>query len=209
MQIVLSSRKHIPLLKALGREYYPWQLRAAIRFWFTVRRIEKIAAKHQFVFSKRLLFWWAPEWTTWEKYYTPNSKLTPNSLILDAGAGEGETILFFYIHGYRNFRCVELDQSAFRVLQQNVAKLTDASFDLRNKTFGPDDLAGVVFAKVDVEGGEVALLHLARVDLPSEIVVETHNAAIEEQFRQHLPEIRCLTTVWGKDCKLWNWVKPS
>jgi len=195
------------VVRALRREYYPWQLLGAVSFWLAIRRLRRIATKHDFILTDDRVMWLAPEWEEWKKFYTPSLKLSSDSLILDAGAGEGETILLLYLRGFRNFRCVESDASAFNLLQRNVGRLPDASFDLRNKMFGIEDLNGVAFAKIDIEGGEIELLKLEKKNFPAEIVVEIHNPTIEKQFLEHLPRIRCLAKGSVPNCNLWSWVK--
>jgi len=128
----------------------------------------------------------ALEWPTWIKCYTPSLPFREDSLVLDAGAGEGETLLFFYMLGFRRFRCVELNPARFRFLERNTQSLRDVHCELENRPFEASDVIGVDFAKIDVEGGETELLKVSRVELPKEIVLETHSSQIADALRKHL-----------------------
>jgi hypothetical protein len=204
----LSSKKRIPLLVHFGREYYPWQLFKLLEVWSGCREISKQAESLGLEFSNERWRMIADEWDLWKRCYTPSiTSLSKDSLILDAGAGEGETVLFYYLLGFRNFHCVELDSTAFRTLKANVANFSGARFDLQNRKFQAEDVQGVEFAKIDVEGGEVELLH---ADLSSirEIVLETHGIEIERCLRGRLPEMTHQLN-WSDSIKMWRWVKKN
>jgi hypothetical protein len=163
-----------------------------------------------FEFSYERMYLLDVELESWKRYYLP-SKFVPSDdpLILDAGAGEGETVMFYYLLGFRRFRCVESDKLAFKRLSRNVAKLRDAKVHLFNRRFLAHDVHGVDFAKIDVEGGEVQLIEADKRKLPTEIVVETHSLAVQklllESFKlEHLMDYNTLNNV-----RIWRWVNPD
>jgi hypothetical protein len=131
------------------------------------------------------------------------------SLILDAGAGEGETVLFYHMLGFRNFRCVESDPVAFQRLRKNTANIPDSRFELICRPFQPQDVFDADFAKIDVDGGEIELLKVPIAMMPQEIRLEIHDLRVEREIRSHLPHMRQLPTPtsWPDDVKMWSWRK--
>jgi len=117
----------------------------------------------------------ASEIEIWNKYYLPVS--VHGKIVLDAGAGNGETALFYLRHGAKRVVAVEKDPTNFRLLQENTRNLgVEPIFD----SFNISQTEGVDFMKVDVEGGEACLLKLER--LPCASVIETHSRPLEQQF---------------------------
>jgi predicted methyltransferase len=84
--------------------------------------------------------------------------LGKNETVLDLGAGEGETAMFYLLHGARRMICVECDKRKFKVLKENRRRML--------KLF-PKAKIQLIFARVDkvksdIEGGE------------ENMVIETH-----------------------------------
>ena len=148
------------------------------------------------------------EWSTWLKHYKPSIKLSQNALLLDAGAGEGESVLFLYMLGFRCFRCIELDPFRFSRLERNIQQLPGVEFTLVNRAFQSSDLIAVDFAKVDVEGGENELLKVPLSRLPKEIVLETHGPRVARALRRHLTGMTHSVNL-GKHIDLWRFVNQS
>lgn len=128
------------------------------------------------------------EYDLWRKHYLPKTTASRDIRILDAGAGEGETIFFFTRMGYKDFIAVDVDCLATKRLQKNLPYL-QANIEIRTKPFSSSDLAKVQFAKIDIEGAERELLTL-KGRVPCEMVVEIHGRALlnafKLRFRQHL-----------------------
>jgi SAM-dependent methyltransferase len=203
MRLTRSSRRGIPLVVQQGFEYYPWQILSLLKRWSTSRHISKSGLR----FTKQRWRIIGLEWESWKRCYAPSDFILKNSLILDAGAGEGETALFYYLAGFRRFRCVESDPRAFMILARNAQCLGDAEFDLRNHPFVAEDTVKVDFAKIDVEGGEIELLKVEPRLLPQEIAVETHGTDVQRALRRHLLGMRLLGHMpWNKpDTLMWRW----
>lgn len=181
MQLKFSARFHIPVLVAFGREFYPWQLGDALGSVLMEIKLVRFYRK-----QLRSVSFTTERWSmirrefesVWKKHYLPSTHLRKTALILDAGAGEGETILFFASHGLRNIRAIEPDPQAYERMISNSAGLKVTGY---NRSFQLDDIFGVDFAKIDVEGGEVELLQLN--SLPCEIVAEIHGVSLFEEFK--------------------------
>lgn len=181
MNLKFSKRFHIPLLVACGREFYPWQLGESLRA--ALAEFKLVTFYHK---QLRTVSFSPERWDmirrefegVWKKHYLPARPLGKGALILDAGAGEGETILFFASHGFYNFRAIEPDPKAYERMISNSLGLRVTGY---NRLFRLEDVFGVDFAKVDIEGGERELLQLT--GLPCEIVVEIHGANLLEEFK--------------------------
>lgn len=118
----------------------------------------------------------------WMKFYLPKQPLAKNVVILDAGAGEGETILFFAGHGYHKFVAVENDPLKCDRLRNNTRHL---DVEVRERAFRVEDLIGIDYAKLDIEGGEKELLELEH--LPCEMTVEIHDDRLLQELSHKFP----------------------
>lgn len=83
------------------------------------------------------------ELSMWHRCYLPVGKV-----VLDVGAGCGETAFFYLNHGAQRVICIEADNEALEMLRRN---------------FGADDRVVIVSAKldsikIDIEGGEQGML---------------------------------------------------
>lgn len=161
----------MPVFRFGGREFYAWDL---------IQIVKSLVIKRKFdaaTFSDGTWRLILDEYGVWERRYLPSAPIPKSALILDAGAGEGETILFFAQHGFRNFRAVELDQQKFFKLSENVKNWNVEGL---NRPFRLEDLEGIHYAKIDIEGGEEVLLQLTEV--PCEMVVEVHGLKLLDAF---------------------------
>lgn len=135
------------------------------------------------------------EWGLWERYYLPVGGVK-GKVILDAGAGDGETAWFYLSHGARKVVSVEPDPVAFSCLEAN-AKRYGWPVVCLNEKFNLSHLEGVDIAKIDVEGGEYQLLELDRL-LPG--CVEVHGREMKEKFAAKWPHLRF------KKVSMKNWI---
>jgi hypothetical protein len=96
------------------------------------------------------------EWATFEKVYLPPASVPKDALIVDVGAEEGDSSVFFFEHGYQNLRVIEAYTEYFPRLEHNVAILRSlgANVDLRLERFRKEFLDGAGFVKFDCEGCE-------------------------------------------------------
>lgn len=122
------------------------------------------------------------EYNLWKQFYLPTKPLKKDAVILDAGAGEGETILLYSSCGYRNFIAVENNPSKWRKIEKNTKHL---NVEIRRHAFRIEDLNNVDYAKIDVEGGEGELLQLEK--LPCELTVEIHDTDLLEKLVHKFP----------------------
>jgi SAM-dependent methyltransferase len=125
------------------------------------------------------------EWLDWEKYYLPKSGLVGRT-VLDVGAGCGETAHFFFSHGARQVIAIEMDPGQLKLLSRNAdvnrwnangrrLKIIPRPFELADLQREEFD-----FVKMDIEGGESALLQLPALDFP--IVLEVHSDQLRDSL---------------------------
>lgn len=179
----LSRKRHIPIFCAFGREYYLWHIPELALCWHYEQkyRYQKYTDCINF---NRLNF--LEEIRVWDKHYLPRGKFSRDPLVLDAGSGEGETLVFFATHGFRNFLAVEINDDALtRAIE--VGHRLGVSLRVRCGSFALSDLNGVGYAKIDVEGGEKELLALSAV--PCEMVVEVHGDKLMQEFLLKWPQL--------------------
>jgi len=130
---------------------------------------------------------WCEHDQYWKRYYVPSDQVRRGGLILDAGAGEGETILLLSRFGFRNFVAIEPDTRKHERLARNTAHL---NVRIEKRNLIPEDLTGVYFAKIDVDGGEECLLSLEQP--PCELVLEIHADDLLRRFLSKWPELKLL-----------------
>jgi hypothetical protein len=95
----------------------------------------------------------------WEKYYLPNNRIRKDALIVDIGAREGDTALFFAIHGYTNLLLIEPNRNYWGKLERNVNQLRQLGIkiSIKHGVFEKKDLENAEFAKFNCEGCEYEL----------------------------------------------------
>lgn len=183
-RITLSSKRHLPIVRAFRREYY-FGDPAFLRDLFHYLKLRLLYLGADFSAERWYLLY--QEHDLWSRLYLPKVRLSREAVILDAGSGEGETILFYSKRGFRNFIAIEPDPTACDRLKRNTRHL---NVSLQARKFAKDDVfLGIDFAKIDVEGGEEELLTLNR-EPPCEIVVEIHNDELLQRFKDRWPQIQ-------------------
>jgi hypothetical protein len=130
-------------------------LKALYHDWYRAPRYYRLLLMG-FRFSKlgrwAVIHFWPTEW---EEYYLPK-KLGEHDLILDVGALEGDSAVFYFFHGYDNLRLVEPCADYWPILDHNAQKLRDmgAKVKVLHRRFMQEDLNGAAFVKFDCEGCE-------------------------------------------------------
>lgn len=139
----------------------------------------------------------------WKKHYLPMS--LQNLVILDVGAGEGETARFFLDNGAAKVICIEPSLESFRYLKRNAVSHPIVPI---NKLFEMSDLLtqSFDFLKMDIEGYEEILLEK---DLSCPAIVEVHGLQLKDKFQKAgwRIEYRSLEDVKGYSCltyAYWN-----
>lgn len=114
----------------------------------------------------------------WKRHYLPIS--VKNLVILDVGAGEGETAKFFLDNGARKVICIEPSKESFMYLKRNAASHPIVPL---NKFFEMLDLLtqSFDFLKMDIEGYEESLLE-TKLSCPA--VVEVHGLQLKDKFQK-------------------------
>lgn len=116
------------------------------------------------------------EVSQWQVQYLPID--VHDKIVLDVGAGEGETAKFFIDHGAKHVIAVEADPACFENLKKNSQKHPITPLCV---AFMPYQLDREFdFMKMDIEGYEEALLAL---DLKVPAVVELHGLQQIKKFQ--------------------------
>ena len=150
----------------------------SIRYVVNKKMLEKKLNKERWVFSGPTVVLILNESVSWERYYLPVP--VKDKVVLDVGAGEGETARFFLEHGAKRVTCIESNQKAFCSLRRN--SLDHDSITAVFKRFSASDLEAFPcdFLKVDIEGCEECLLD---VQLSVPAVIEVHGLQLRDRFR--------------------------
>lgn len=139
----------------------------------------------------RALFSLHFEYAGWNRHYLPRFSLS-NKTVLDIGASCGDTAYFFYAHGASRVIAVESDEKAFRLLDDN-RLLNHWDMTCKLKPFDLSDLSYQFdLCKMDVEGCEVELLKLDKLNFP--LIVESHSDEIRDALLGHFPELYVKTS---------------
>ena len=124
------------------------------------------------------------EWRNWEFEYLPSFTLQ-GKVVLDVGAGCGETAYFFLLSGAKMVIAVEPDDTASKLLLQNVRRnrwnvqVIADRFRLEHLRFPHD------FMKMDGEGCESLLLNYDRKLKPC--FIEAHSDEIAKALTMKFP----------------------
>ena len=180
----LSNKFKIPILKVGSLKVYPWQVRRAFQVIFKSSRQGSLFKTRLYGYRLDLT---APyfemavrEREIWEKLYAPSS--IKDKVVLDVGAGCGESAAFYFSKGAKKIFAVEPDCVAFKLLEQN-SHSNNWNIECINQPFSPSMLdLGIDFAKIDCEGGESALVDYQK-NLPS-CIIESHSEATTKLLKE-------------------------
>lgn len=156
---------HIPFSRTI-KQFLEW------------RKAANMIIQYGWVFSNERLHMLIHEFADMKANYLPMD--VKGLTVLDVGAGEGETALFYLAHGAEKVICVEANPSCFENLRRNCDLHREISsvlapFDLFMLDFPHD------FMKMDIEGYEEMLL--ARdLQLPAPSVIEVHGLQLRDKF---------------------------
>ena len=155
---------------------YP--LSRTINEWVTTRRWRASLEEsgwHFSVFREGMIL---RETQDWSQHYLPIS--VQGKVILDVGAGEGETAKFFLDHGAAKVICIEPCPEAFLFLKENAVPNRLVPL---NKFFEISDLStqSIDFLKMDIEGYEESLLE---TELACPAVIEVHGLQLRDKFQK-------------------------
>jgi len=196
----LSSRRHIPIIYYEGnsaiapfisdREWYPYQFTSVAKTVLEARKWQVandgVRIEHRkfgLVLLPSHAAILAHEWSVWKRAYVPVS--VNGKIVLDIGAGCGETAYLYFRNGARKIICVEPDPKAVECLSENAARHS-WNVEVVPEIFNLDMLQQYRFdfMKMDGEGCEKDLLELN--ELPTSSIIESHSlqltSALMRQF---------------------------
>ena len=128
VSIRLSKRRHIPFIVIHEAEFWPHEFVGLLWTARTRKLLEdsdelsvlKInGSKIKLLSGYRQMF--LSEYTKWKKWYLPpdHRKGIKGQVVLDVGAGCGETAYFFLKNGASKVISIEPDKKAFEILSEN------------------------------------------------------------------------------------------
>ena len=189
----ISNNKQSLQRKFLGRNYSPFMLLTILKWGFPWKIIND--GKHNDIFliihnkvffplfsNLRHVRMAVCEWNDWNRTYVPPFDLK-EKIVLDVGAGCGESAYFYFQHGARKVIGIESNHSKMKYLELNKRlfnhygfkfKFYLEKFDLQHLQLNFD------FCKIDIDGGEVELLKLKKIDFP--LSIEVHSQDLETVY---------------------------
>lgn len=151
-----------------------------ITHWLQQRTYGKLLTVNggEWQFSPKRLALLMRELSVYRMFYLPIP--VRGKVVLDVGAGEGETALFYLANGAKHVVCVEANMESCKILRLNsVGKpVTVVCGPFKTemlKEFKHD------FLKMDIEGYEECLLE---ADLPAPAMVEVHGLQLRDKFME-------------------------
>lgn len=169
MKVRFSKGLRVPLLVLDGREYWPWKWSVVFRRWLAFRKIPK--GLH-FSDESRSAFY--IDGREWAKNYLPPDSVSKDALIVDVGARDGDSALFYLSHGYTNLRLVEADAKYWPGLHHNeeiFRSIFHPRIELVLAPFTLDCLDGAAFVKFDCEGCQGDILDSLEIPWVAEMHV--------------------------------------
>jgi hypothetical protein len=197
LRLTLSRRKHLPVFAIEGYTYAPWQLAKALRANKIMKTVKSFSL--DFPRTYKMIY---HEWETWKVAYSPPKALSRDSLVLDVGAGEGETVLFYFLLGFRRFRAVESNRRFVKALEANCRAL-GVEAEIFDRPFTLSDLEGVDYVKMDCEGCESEILRAEAPTLDLPFAIETHSPELEAQLIAKYPAAK-LAVEWEDGVKIFK-----
>jgi hypothetical protein len=134
----------------LGRIY------SRVRGWSNVYNVQVKDGKYTLILPGLYARIQANELRLWSKWYGDDFK---GKIVLDVGAGAGETASFFFNRGAEKVIAVESNPEAIDCLYDNIVR-NDWNCEILEGEFKLSDLEiPHDYLKMDIEGGEIALLN--------------------------------------------------
>lgn len=170
--------QHQEQQNGMKKELIRFPFSRTIKNFVVTRNIEANLQASNWVFSKDRISLITGEMQVWIQSYLALN--LAGLIVLDVGAGEGETAKFFLDHGAAKVVCIEPCKKAYRYLARNASAHPEIS--AINKRFSLSDLyLPHDFLKCDIEGYEEELLD---ADLFVPAVVEVHGLQLRDKFKR-------------------------
>ena len=148
--------------------------------YIKLKKLDSDLKNMNWLFSERRKTMILNEWNEWTKFYLPID--VKDKTVLDVGAGEGETALFYLLNGAKKVICIEPNKNCYDILLRN-SKFhnriipINIYFELNMININSD------LIKIDIEGYEEKLLELNHDKLKNRIVLEIHGLQLIDKFK--------------------------
>jgi hypothetical protein len=180
--------KFLPRIKFIDNYYAVWQ-RELYKTILYAKDFKIFKMDGYFVVQNSLFTYYAPknyagmtikEWRMWERSYLPHFSLK-NKTVLDVGAGCGETAIFYALHGAKKVVLVEANKELEKFIKVNLQINGITDYELLLEPFNAERHLSLSFdfMKMDIEGGEEALLQ-EKINFPA--VIEVHSRSLRNAF---------------------------
>ena len=143
------SRRKVPIVvceDAHGLvKFLPWDFASSMALRLRLRL-------QGFQTSPRML----KAWKEFKREYSPPPSVPKDALLVDVGARDGDSAIYFFLLGYHNLRLVEPDPDTWGRLVHNADELSRRGCDVEvfMEPFRTEHLNGAAFVKFDCEGCE-------------------------------------------------------
>lgn len=150
----------------------------SVRQYFVDRNYDIACARSDWKFSFERWQMIRREYADWKKHYLPID--VRGKIVLDVGAGEGETAKFYLENGAKKVLAIELSPTRYRYLIGNSKGRNILPVP---RPFAVEDLFDLDydFAKIDIEGWEEELLDYR--EFPKPMVLEVHGLQLQRYFK--------------------------
>ena len=153
-----------------------WSLIETTEYGFLMKHYDDILELTTFGFNVTF-----GEWPLWLKYYLPAFPLR-GKIVLDVGAGCGETVHFYLQKGAEKVIAVEPDPVAADHLRRNT-KMNKWNVEIFEEKFATKHLnLPHDFMKMDIEGHEAELLNVPDSVTVKHCVIEVHSDELSQRL---------------------------
>jgi SAM-dependent methyltransferase len=182
-----KGRRRLPLIYISSYGFGPYRIYKILKILWKFRNFKEVENNEEYtIFQGKNItlkilnsYPFPGEWDIWEKYYIPPFSLKGKT-VLDVGAGCGETVFLFFLHGAKKVIAIEPNVKAVKYLKENAkknnwnVKIISEKFSLKHLNLDYD------FMKMDGEGCEKLLLKLPKIEKPS--VIDVHGKKLFKKF---------------------------
>jgi 2-polyprenyl-3-methyl-5-hydroxy-6-metoxy-1,4-benzoquinol methylase len=124
-----KGRRRLPLIYISSYGFGPYRIYKILKILWKFRNFKEVENNEEYtIFQGKNItlkilnsYPFPGEWDIWEKYYIPPFSLKGKT-VLDVGAGCGETVFLFFLHGAKKVIAIEPNVKAVKYLKENAKK---------------------------------------------------------------------------------------